>query len=364
MTRQRALAAPWVFFLALTVTGQGKTAEKAWDAIVAAGKKEGRVVIAGSPDLVLRNEIIPKFQDRFGILVEYIAGSASQIANRLKIERKAGLRTVDVFMGGIGTSVGLYDEKAVDPLKPLLVLKEVTDPSKWKDGKLGFVDPEEKYVLRVFRSVRNVFMLNSAYVNPAEIRSVADLLNPKWKGKIATEDPTESGSGAILARQILLQLGEDFFRKFYVDQKPTIVGDRRLLTDSLARGTYTICLSCREDDVKSLRKDGFQFTEVFHLSDLSASTSGTPWFLWLMNGAPHPNAAQVFANWIVSKEALETYSRGYGVVTLRSDVDESFLTPGTIPRPGVNYVDESDWHNSVTGRNDQLRQRMKEIMKR
>lgn len=52
------------------------------------------------------------------------------------------------------------------------------------------------------------------------------------------------------------------------------------------------------------------------------------------------------------KEALETYSRGYGYATLRTNVDESFLEPGTIPRPGVNYFDDSDWKWAVTGRKE------------
>ena len=42
------------------------------------------------------------------------------------------------------------------------------------------------------------------------------------------------------------------------------------------------------------------------------------------------------------KEALEIYSRGFGSATLRTDVDESFLDPRAIPKPGVNYPDDAD----------------------
>ena len=66
--------------------------------------------------------------------------------------------------------------------------------------------------------------------------------------------------------------------------------------------------------------------------------------------APHPNAAQVFVNWITSREALETYSRGYKAVTLRKDVDETFLPREGIPRAGANYFDEADWEYLVKGR--------------
>ncbi|MET0584138.1 MAG: hypothetical protein ABW099_04590, partial [Candidatus Binatia bacterium] len=52
--------------------------EAEWKRTVDSAKKEGTVVVAGSPDPVMRNEIIPKFTARFGIPVQYTAGGASQ----------------------------------------------------------------------------------------------------------------------------------------------------------------------------------------------------------------------------------------------------------------------------------------------
>jgi ABC-type molybdate transport system substrate-binding protein len=51
--------------------------EAEWKRTVDSAKKEGAVVVAGSPDPVMRNEIIPKFTARFGIPVQYTAGGAS-----------------------------------------------------------------------------------------------------------------------------------------------------------------------------------------------------------------------------------------------------------------------------------------------
>ena len=72
--------------------------------------------------------------------------------------------------------------------------------------------------------------------------------------------------------------------------------------------------------------------------------------LSLANKAPHPKAAQLFANWILSREGMETYSRGYGSVSLRTDIDESNLDPGNLPKKGVKYFDDSDWKWVVGGR--------------
>ena len=111
--------------------------EAEWRRTVDSGKKEGTVVVAGSPDPVMRNEIIPKFTVRFGIPVQYTAGGASQIVARLGTERNVKLYSTDIFMAGINTVANiLYPNKMLDPLKPALILPEVVDSSKWKKGRL------------------------------------------------------------------------------------------------------------------------------------------------------------------------------------------------------------------------------------
>jgi ABC-type Fe3+ transport system substrate-binding protein len=332
---------------------QRKATDQEWKEIVAAGKKEGKVVVVGSPDPVMRNEIIPKFTARYGIPVEFIAGRSSEIVARLRNERSAGIYSVDVFLSGPDTTANtLYGEKFTDPLKPLLVLPEVVDGAKWKRGKIWFADPEENYVVRAFNSTASLLFINTDSVKPQELRSVKDLLNPKWRGKISAEDPTSTGAGANLAAQFYNQLGEEFVRKLYIEQKVVRTRDRRQMTDWLARGTQPICLNCREDDVRPLQKEGFKVLEIFELADFPGIINGSPWMLTVGNKAPNPRAAQVFANWILSKEGLEIYARGYGSATLRTDIDESYLQPASIPKPGGKYFDDTDWKWIVTGRRE------------
>ena len=82
------------------------------------------------------------------------------------------------------------------------------------------------------------------------------------------------------------------------------------------------------------------------------SVNGSPWLMSVANRAPHPNTAKVFVNWLSSKEGLEIYARGYGSATLRTDVDESFLNAGNIPKAGVKYFDDTEWQWVVTGRQE------------
>ena len=170
---------------------QTKASDKEWQEVVNAAKKEGKVVVAGSPDPVMRNEILPKFKERFGFAVEFLAGRSSEITARVKTERGAGIYGIDVFLSGPDTTATtLYGEKMIDPIRPLLVMPEVADNSKWKRGKVWFVDPEDKYVVRPFSSVATMLFINTDVVKPDEMRSAKDLLNSKWRGKISAEDPT------------------------------------------------------------------------------------------------------------------------------------------------------------------------------
>ena len=216
-------------------------------------------MVATSPDAVLRNELIPRFKSLFGINVEHVAGRSGQIATRLQTERQAGIYLMDVLMTGAGTaSQVLYPQKMIAPIKPHLVLPEVVDPSKWKLGKLSFIDPEEMYVMRVFSRLESLLFINTDHVKAEEIRSAKDLLNPRWSGKISMDDPSVGGSGITRAAQFYHQLGEEFVKKLYIDQRP--VGERILFASIVGGKTrissrrrvirfqrFTSCLTCGAD---------------------------------------------------------------------------------------------------------------------
>ena len=343
------------------IHAQQKGWEKEWNEALEIGKKEGKVVVATSADPVMR-EIATRFKARFGITVEHLAGSSTQLAARLGTERQAGIHSVDVFLGGVQTVASvLYAEKMLDPLKPVLIHPDAIDPKKWKRGKLWFADPEERYVLRVFSTITSLLHVNADHVKTGELSKAADLLAPKWRGKIATEDITVAGSGSNTAARVYLQTSEDFAKRLYVGQNARSTRERRQLTDWLARGTYPIVFGAQSSDVEKMVKEGFHLNELFGFSDMPPALTGSPWMVTLMQKAPHPAAAKVFLNWIVAKEAIEIYSRAEGRATLRSDMDESFIAAEELPKAGVQYFDTYDWQFTVSEK-ERIRLRLKEIV--
>ncbi|MEA2986516.1 MAG: iron(III) transport system substrate-binding protein, partial [Alphaproteobacteria bacterium] len=153
------------FLLAWGSGAQAQTVpdwQKKWDETLAAAKAEGKLVVVGQPSPAMRNEIVPAFSKKYGIPVELIAGQTSTIVGRIRTERASGIYSADVFMSNASTSVNtLYAEKMLDPLKPLLLLPEVTEGKYWKKGEPYFADPEKEFLLIMFASVDSLLFINA-----------------------------------------------------------------------------------------------------------------------------------------------------------------------------------------------------------
>jgi iron(III) transport system substrate-binding protein len=347
--------------LSASAAAQNAAWKQSWEETVGAAKQEGKVVISAPPSRELRQVLPEAFKAKYGITVDYLGGRSTESAARMRSERQAGIHSVDIVFAGIQSmALTFHRGGMLQPLKPALQLPEVVDGSKWKKGKLWFSDPEEQYILRLANSVTTMFHINTKHVKPAEIRSVKDLLNPKWKGKIALQDPTIPGSGSNQAAHLYFQHGEDFIKALYIEQKPMISRDTRLITDGLVRGTYPITLGAEDADVAKMKKEGVPL-EILELSDLYPEISASYGQIAIVDNAPHPNAAKVFVNWIASKEGNEVFNRAMGTASTRNDIDESYLPPEIIPREGVQYFDTYDWEFTVT-KKEKVRARMKELL--
>ena len=366
MTNKRSHIIPFLslftlLWMAVPVLGQEQGWEKKWNATIAAAKKEGKVIVRGFLGSQVHRGPTTKFTKRYGVPVEYITGRSSQMADRMRRERRARHYTVDIFLSGLGALSRMYHEDMLDPLKPQLILPEVLDGSKWKTGKLWFSDPKGQYLLRLQNYITGMLYINTDHVKPEEFQSAKDLLNPKWRGKITADDPRVSGSGINLAAGLYLKFGEEFVKRLYIDQKPVISRNGRQRSDWLIRGVYPIAFNINSRDRVRLKREGFPIKTIRTLSDWPGAVSASSGMLALINKAPHPNAARLFINWIASREGALEHSRAQIIASTRNDVDESFLVQEAIPRPGVKYFDTYSWDFAVNERR-KVQARIKELL--
>lgn len=313
-----------------------ETWEEEWQKILIAGQREGTVVIF-SGGAETREPYTQAFKAKYGISLEFVAGRGDQLVNKVLQERRAGLYLNDVYV--VSPTVvlqGLKPTGALDPLESALILPEVTDAKYWWGGKLPWID-EGHYVFQFTASVNVPIGINTDSVKPEEITSYKDLLDPKWKGKMTINDPTLQGTGQNWFTVTLAtgKLDEAYFRKL-VEQKPLVIQDQRLQIDWLARGKYPIAISPKSDILALFQNEGAPVKGI--ITQEGTYISGGSNTISLFNRAPHPNAAKVFINWLLSKEGVTIHAKARGGdPPLRVDVPTDFLDPAKMLQPGVSY---------------------------
>ena len=288
--------------LVSAVQSQAQTTwQKDWEQTLAAAKKEGQVNV-----YIYRYErVLQDFKKDYpDINVVSVTGRGSQLTTRLMTERRAGKYIADVYSGGTGGNYNvLYKGKALDPIKPVLILPEVVDGSKWYGDEHRYADSEGKYVFAYLANPSDAQLaFNSKLVNPKDFKSYWDVTHAKWKGKIVSLDPRDGGLGATL--QFFYynpEIGPEFMRKFFGGMDIQFAKNFRQMTDWLSQGKFAICMGCK-DSMKAknqgLPVEDFDTTRWKEGSSFSAGGGS----LSLLNQAPHPNAAKVFINWFLSRK--------------------------------------------------------------
>jgi hypothetical protein len=162
---------------------------------------------------------------------------------------EADLRQSIDNMEGLSAHRGPDGETVLDPLKPVLLLPEVVDASKWLNGEHYYADSEKQFVFMYEGSVAgNGLHYNTGLVDLKEFKSYWDLLNPKWKGKILLFERPGVGSPSLIRFYHDAQLGPDFIKRLFSEMDVTVSQDRRQSSDWLASGKFPICIDCGDTD--------------------------------------------------------------------------------------------------------------------
>lgn len=318
-----------------------KTFEQEWRDLTVAARKEGKVVLLLTLGAEARNAISRSFYEKYGVIVDVISGSGGELVQKLRRERTAGLYATDIFIGGATTPLtSLKPVGALDPMRPLLMLPELTDPAlikkTWFGEELPWLDTEKKLHLGLLASASSDMAVNTNLVNADdELKSWKDVLNPKWKGRIVMLDPTIPGNGskwfAVFGSRIL---SFDYMREL-VNQQPAIMRDRGQIATWLAQGKVAIAIAPHSETITDFARQGAPVKP--HRPAGGTHVSSGSGSIVLVNNAPHPGAAKLFINWFLSAEGATLVSKATGNQTARLDIPVDFLTPAYIRQPGVDY---------------------------
>ena len=316
----------------------------AWDQLVAAAQKEGKVVVSGPPTDEARQNVPDAFKQRYGIDVEYLGGNSSQLASRIQSERAAGQYTIDVSLGGADTFYRTFlDNDWLEPVKPVLMLPEVTDPKAWITGQLLFRDPKRQdTILGLFNTISPIGYFKTDEIKPEQLNTADQLLAPSLKGKIGAYNPAVNGGGVLAVSGMYVAKGADFVKNLFTQQEIATTRDYQQLADWVAHGNYPFVMGMLVHDAELLKAD-FPLQQT-SFPDVQETTSGGFGLVGLWTNAPHPNAAKVFVNWIATKEGSTIFGKADGSASLRTDVDSTAWVPANlIPKKDGKYIDSYDY---------------------
>ncbi len=319
--------------------GAKESLEQRWERTLQAARKEGRVVVyGGSTAGALKLQAADIIKKKFGFELEAMPIGESAVLAKIRSERSAGLFTVDVYTSGIaGVFNILKPIGAAEPLEPALILPEILDPNLWFGGRLPFGDEEHKAFYWGGYPDPSV-AINTSIVKEGEIKSYYDLLDPKWRGKIVLNDPMVGSGSAFYSFTAMLYnkiVDQDFFNQLVKNQQVMMMRDQQLQINWLATGKSPVAFWASTGRFEEYQKAGAPIAWLITKEGLHLSAGGTG--ISLLNKAPHPNAAIIFINWLLSKEGQFLIQNATGKNSMRIDIPSDQIDPTHARQPGIKY---------------------------
>ena len=204
--------------------------------MIDAAKKEGQVVWYTTQIIdQFARPAAAAFEKRYGIKVSYVRANSNEVALRVLNEAKAGKMQADVF-DGTGATASLKKEG--------IVAKFI--PENAKRFPKEYIDSEGYWV------ATNLYVLTPGY-NTELIRkgtqpkTFQDLLDPKYKGKIAWNSTSSSSAGPGFVGIVLETMGEEkgiaYLRDLAKQQPTGLAVAARQVLDQVIAGEYAIALN-------------------------------------------------------------------------------------------------------------------------
>ena len=269
-----------------------------WNKVVEAGKKEGKLLIytasVGNPFL---KKVIDAFEAKYGIKVDLLEARASEVRERVRVEQAAGRFLGDIHHNGSTTTWLMQRDGNFQPRGNVPNVRNIEAPYEADDIKI----PAEV--------ISYGLLINKNIVKPAdEPKSWKDLLDPRWTGKILSDDYRALGGGAVFFPVMLRAFGREFHEKLAA-QKPVFSRDLQNSERRTARGEFPLYLPFSLQNLNNLK--GLPIKAI-------VPAEGRPYVrfdLTVLKNAPRPNAARLFMNHYLEPDSQLVFANaGYNPV--------------------------------------------------
>jgi iron(III) transport system substrate-binding protein len=296
---RRVLVALSIGLGMLCASGPSSAEVANWDKVVAAAKAEGGLVLytalVGAPST---KAIAKAFEAKYGIPVQVLEARASELRERIRTEQSAGRYLGDVMFNSENQVIILSaEDKSVVPHEPVPNASGLAEPFR-DDGLKSPV-----------MTINYGLLVNNRLVPPGEEpKSWRDLTDPKWKGKLLSDDMRAVGGGYVTFFVTEEKLGKAYHEAL-ATQGIQFTREMREAARRVARGEMAIYMPFILGDIQSLK--GLPVRTV-------VPAEGAPYVLYTtaaLKGAPHPNAARLYIDFAMSDEVEQIFAQdGFGIV--------------------------------------------------
>jgi iron(III) transport system substrate-binding protein len=303
----------------LAVAGLWQSAgAQSWEDVVAAARKEGKLTLYHNIRPAGIEDLLKGFRAKYpGIQTENIRSGSALLNERFRTEFAAGRHLADVmityadgpFMAEVANWFVAWDPPEFKGNFPA--------SARVADGRLYAVT-----------QVREAIIWNKNLVKDADApKEWVDLFDPKWKGKLAFNQPWRS----ISVQQLLAyweQIGiKDAAEKMKANDVRLFEGSSGVI-QAVIRGDAHVA-HITDIPLNEMLADGAPIGFTYPKSGTTTSDS----VVGIAAKAPHPNVARVFVNWLLSKEGQAELVKHSGLSGTRNDAPPLSHLPATAKLP-------------------------------
>ena len=307
-------------------------------ALIEAARKEGKVIYYTSTDLPVAEKLAKAFEAKYpGIAVRVERTGAERVFQRIGQEYSSNIHAVDVVNSSDAAHFIVWKRDGIlAPYVPEDVAKFYPDEHKDPDGQFAS-----------FRVWLSIIAYNTNLVKADDApKSFADLLDPKWKGKIVKAHPGYSGTIMTATYQMQRDLGWGFFEKLAA-QNIMQVQSSADPPKRLALGERAVMADGNEYNIFQIAEKGGPVAPVY-------ATEGSPLIVGptgMFKAAPNPNAARLFCNYSFTAECQQLIIDVGGLRSMHPDTKEK---PGRTPFKQIKVM--KDDPAAVEKMSDEIKQ--------
>ncbi|HEY3583144.1 MAG TPA: extracellular solute-binding protein [Casimicrobiaceae bacterium] len=283
-------------------------AQETTPAIAAAAEKEGKVVWYTAVDVKVAEAVAKVFRaDYPKIDLDVERSGSERVFQRITQEFGSDIHNVDVVNSSDASHFLLWKQQN-------LLARHV--PPDVQRFAAQYKDPDGYYA--VWRASLSVMGYNTNLVKPDEApKGYADLLDPKWKGKLVKSHPGYSGTSLTGTYALEKLLGWDYFVKL-AKQGVLQLQSTTAPPKSIASGERAVMVDGNEYNM---------FIEIQAKSPVAIiyAKEGTPFVTSptaIFASAPHPNAARVLQNFLYTAKVQQLLVDQGGLRSVHPDVKE------------------------------------------